>query len=143
GVGALIGVSAGGRLADRRPFATLYGGLALALTALLVLALTTDALVAVAAVLAFGVAGFGVNPALNLRTYQVAGDAPTLVGASTTSAFNVGNTAGPWLGGVAIDAGLGFPSVAWTGIALGVATLAALTVAAAVQRSDDRELVAV
>ncbi|WP_410638667.1 Cmx/CmrA family chloramphenicol efflux MFS transporter [Amycolatopsis sp. lyj-346] len=143
GVGALIGISAGGRLADRRPFATLYGCLALALGALLVLALTTDALVAVAAVLVFGVAAFGANPALNVRAYQVAGDAPTLVGASATAAFNVGNTVGPWLGGVAIDAGLGFPSVAWTGIALGVATLAALTVAAAVQRGDDREPVAV
>ncbi|MET8846164.1 Cmx/CmrA family chloramphenicol efflux MFS transporter [Amycolatopsis sp. NPDC004625] len=143
GVGALIGISASGRLADRRPFATLYSCLALALAALLVLALTTDALVAVAAVFVFGVAGFGANPALNVRAYQAAGDAPTLVGASTTAAFNVGNTAGPWLGGAAIDAGLGFPSVAWTGIALGVATLAALTVAATVQRSDDRELVAV
>ncbi|MBE8523584.1 MFS transporter [Amycolatopsis sp. H6(2020)] len=142
GVGALIGITAGGRLADRRPFATLYGCLGLALAALLVLALTTDALVAVAAVVAFGIAGFGANPALNVRAYQVAGDAPVLVGASTTAAFNVGNTVGPWLGGVAIGAGLGFPSVAWTGIALGVATLAALTVAAAVQRSDDRELVA-
>jgi DHA1 family chloramphenicol resistance protein-like MFS transporter len=139
GVGALIGITVGGRLADRRPFATLYGCLGLALAALLVLALTTDALVATAAVLVFGVAGFGANPALNVRTYQVAGDAPTLVGASTTAAFNVGNTVGPWLGGVAIGAGLGFPSVAWTGLALGVATLAALTVAAAVQRTDDRE----
>ncbi|MFF1615294.1 Cmx/CmrA family chloramphenicol efflux MFS transporter [Amycolatopsis sp. NPDC058278] len=143
GVGALIGITAGGRLADRRPFATLYGCLGLALAALLVLALTTDALVAVAAVMAFGVAGFGANPALNVRAYHAAGDAPTLVGASTTAAFNVGNTIGPWLGGVAIDAGLGFPSVAWTGIALGVATLAALTVAAAVQRGDDREPVTV
>ncbi|KDN19528.1 Cmx/CmrA family chloramphenicol efflux MFS transporter [Amycolatopsis rifamycinica] len=143
GVGALIGISAGGRLADQWPFAMLYGCLALALAALLVLALTTDALVAVAAVLVFGVASFGANPALNLRAYQAAGDAPTLVGAGTTAAFNVGNTVGPWLGGVAIDAGLGFPSVAWTGIGLGVATLAALTVAAAVQRGDDREPVAV
>ena len=143
GVGALIGITAGGRLADRRPFTTLYGCLALALAALFVLAVTTDARVAVAAVVIFGVAGFGANPALNVRAYQVAGDAPVLVGASTTAAFNVGNTAGPWLGGVAIGAGLGFPSVAWTGIALGVAALAAVTVAAAVQRGDDREPVAV
>ncbi|WP_410616857.1 Cmx/CmrA family chloramphenicol efflux MFS transporter [Amycolatopsis sp. lyj-109] len=142
GAGALIGITAGGRLADRRPFATLYGSIGLALAALLVLALTTDTLVAVAAVVLFGVAGFGANPALNVRAYQVSGDAPTLTGASTTAAFNVGNTVGPWLGGVAIGAGLGFPSVAWTGIALGVATLAALTVAAAVQRNDDRELLA-
>ncbi|WP_326953201.1 Cmx/CmrA family chloramphenicol efflux MFS transporter [Amycolatopsis sp. NBC_01286] len=143
GVGALIGITAGGRLADRHPFATLYSCVALALAALLVLALTTDAVVAVAAVLVFGAAGFGANPALNVRTYAVAGNAPTLVGASTTAAFNVGNTAGPWLGGVAIGAGLGFPSVAWTGIALGAATVVALTIAAAVQRADDRRPVPV
>ncbi|MEU7785465.1 Cmx/CmrA family chloramphenicol efflux MFS transporter [Amycolatopsis sp. NPDC049159] len=143
GVGALLGITVGGRLADRRPFATLYGSIGLALAALSVLASTTDTVVAVAAVLAFGVAGFGANPALNVRAYQVSGDAPTLTGASTTAAFNVGNTVGPWLGGVAIDAGLGFPSVAWTGMALGAATLVALTAAAVVQRNDDREPIAV
>ncbi|WP_410635705.1 Cmx/CmrA family chloramphenicol efflux MFS transporter [Amycolatopsis sp. cmx-4-83] len=143
GVGALLGITVGGRLADRRPFATLYGSIGLALAALSVLASTTDTVVAVAAVLAFGVAGFGANPALNVRAYQVSGDAPTLTGASTTAAFNVGNTVGPWLGGVAIDAGLGYPSVAWTGMALGAATLVALTAAAVVQRNDDREPIAV
>ncbi|MFC4080615.1 Cmx/CmrA family chloramphenicol efflux MFS transporter [Amycolatopsis samaneae] len=143
GVGALAGITLGGKLADARPFATLYGSVGLAVLALLVLAVTDDATVAVIAIIAFGAAGFAANPALNVRTYAVAGDAPTLVGASTTSAFNVGNTAGPWLGGLAIDAGLGFPSVAWVGAVLGAATLAALTLAAVVQRADDAKRVPV
>jgi len=142
GLGALAGITVGGRLADARPSMTLYTSIAVALTALAVLALTTDALAAVVAVFVFGAAGFAANPALNVRTYAVAGDAPTLVGASTTSAFNVGNTAGPALGGLTINAGLGFPSVAWVGIALGAATLAVLTVSARIQRSDDRVPVA-
>lgn len=138
GLGALIGITAGGRLADAKPFMTLYGGLALALLALVLLALSGPGTpVAIFAVFLFGVAGFGVNPALNVRAFAVAGHAPTLVGASTTAAFNVGNTVGPWLGGESIDAGLGYPSVAWVSVALGVATVLALTFAAGVQRTDD------
>ncbi|WP_340682118.1 Cmx/CmrA family chloramphenicol efflux MFS transporter [Amycolatopsis coloradensis] len=138
GLGALIGITVGGRLADARPFATLYGGLAVALLALVLLAISGPATpVAIFAVFLFGVAGFGVNPALNVRAFAVAGNAPTLVGASTTAAFNVGNTLGPWLGGESIDAGLGYPSVAWVSVGLGVATVVALTFAAGVQRTDD------
>ncbi|AGM06368.1 Cmx/CmrA family chloramphenicol efflux MFS transporter [Amycolatopsis keratiniphila] len=141
GLGALIGITAGGRLADARPFAALYGGLAIALVALILLALSGPATpLAIIAVFLFGVAGFGVNPALNVRAFAVAGNAPTLVGASTTAAFNVGNTVGPWLGGESIDAGLGYPSVAWVSVGLGVATVVALTFAAGVQRTDDTRL---
>ncbi|UUV32570.1 MFS transporter [Amycolatopsis roodepoortensis] len=141
GLGALIGITAGGRLADARPFATLYGGLAVALVALILLALSGPATpLAIFAVFLFGVAGFGVNPALNVRAFAVAGNAPTLVGASTTAAFNVGNTVGPWLGGESIDAGLGYPSVAWVSVGLGAATVVALTFAAGVQRTDDIRL---
>ncbi|EME50740.1 MFS arabinose efflux permease [Amycolatopsis decaplanina DSM 44594] len=141
GLGALIGITAGGRLADARPFATLYGGLAVALLALVLLALSGPATpVAIFAVFLFGVAGFGINPALNVRAFAVAGNAPTLVGASTTAAFNVGNTVGPWLGGESIDAGLGYPSVAWVSAGLGAATVLALTFAAGVQRTDDTRL---
>lgn len=141
GLGALIGITAGGRLADTKPFLTLYGGLALALLALALLAVSgSSAPVAIFAVFLFGVAGFGVNPALNVRAFAVAGNAPTLVGASTTAAFNVGNTLGPWLGGEVIDARLGYPSVAWVSIGLGVATVLVLTFAATIQRTDDTRL---
>ncbi|OXM54338.1 Cmx/CmrA family chloramphenicol efflux MFS transporter [Amycolatopsis alba] len=141
GLGALIGITVGGRLADARPFATLYGGLAVALLALVLLALSGPATpVAIFAVFLFGVAGFGINPALNVRAFAVAGNAPTLVGASTTAAFNVGNTVGPWLGGESIDAGLGYPSVAWVSVGLGVATVLALTFAVGIQRTDDTRL---
>jgi DHA1 family chloramphenicol resistance protein-like MFS transporter len=142
GLGALIGITVGGRLADAKPFLTLYGGLALALLALVLLAVSGPATpLAILAVFLFGVAGFGVNPALNVRAFAVAGNAPTLVGASTTAAFNVGNTVGPWLGGESIDAGLGYPSVAWVSVGLGVATMLALTFAAGVQRTDNTRLV--
>jgi MFS transporter, DHA1 family, chloramphenicol resistance protein len=50
--------------------------------------------------------------------FALANAAPT-----NFSAFNVGITAGPWLGGLAIGAGAGYPSVAWIGAALGALAL--------------------
>ncbi|QWF85481.1 Cmx/CmrA family chloramphenicol efflux MFS transporter [Amycolatopsis sp. CA-230715] len=137
GIGAIAGITAGGKLADARPFAVLYGGIGLALAAMIVLASAGSATpVAVAAVFVFGFAAFAINPALNVRAFAEAGDeAPTFVGASTTSAFNVGNTAGPWFGGLSISAGLGYPSVAWVSAGLGALTVAALTFAVALHRT--------
>ena len=43
-------------------------------------------------------------------------------------AFNIGITVGPWLGGLAIDAGKGYASTAWIGAGLGAAALAAVVV---------------
>ncbi|MFE0201588.1 Cmx/CmrA family chloramphenicol efflux MFS transporter, partial [[Kitasatospora] papulosa] len=76
-----------------------------------------------------GVASFFTAPALNARMFNVAGAAPTLAAATTTAAFNLGNTSGPWLGGTVIDAGLGFAATAWAGaamtaVALGLVALA-------------------
>ncbi|GAA3570127.1 MFS transporter [Amycolatopsis ultiminotia] len=136
GGGALAGIVAGGKLADVHPFATLYGSLALAIAALSTLAATGNTVVAVIAVLVLGAAGFAANPALNVRAYTIAGGTSTLVGAGTTSAFNVGNTVGPWLGGTAIAAGLGFASVAWVSVALGVLAVAALTVSLFLHRRE-------
>ncbi|MYW96051.1 MFS transporter [Amycolatopsis rubida] len=136
GGGAVIGIYAGGKLADKHPFATLYGSLGIALAALVALAFATNPVVAVTAVLVLGAAGFAANPALNVRAYAAAGGTSTLVGASTTSAFNVGNTAGPWLGGTTISAGMGFSSVAWVSVALGALALAALTFALRLHQRD-------
>ncbi|WP_238606614.1 MFS transporter [Amycolatopsis sp. Poz14] len=136
GGGAVIGIYAGGKLADKYPFATLYGSLGIALAALVALAFATTPAVAVTAVLILGAAGFAANPALNVRAYAAAGGTSTLVGASTTSAFNVGNTVGPWLGGTTISAGMGFSSVAWVSVALGALAVAALTAALRLHKRD-------
>lgn len=50
------------------------------------------------------------------------------------ASFNVGITAGPWAGGLAIEAGLGYASVAWIGAAIGVAGLAAVALGATLHR---------
>ncbi|PSM44460.1 MFS transporter [Streptomyces dioscori] len=127
GIGALIGTTIGGRIADAHLFGVLLSGIAASTVLLVTLALLAQYAVA-AAVLAFllGVSAFYTAPALNARLFNVATAAPTLAAATTTAAFNLGNTGGPWIGGAAIDAGLGFASPAWAGAALTV-TAGALT----------------
>jgi DHA1 family inner membrane transport protein len=47
---------------------------------------------------------------------DVAGDAQTLAAASNHAAFNTANALGPWLGGLAIDAGYGLTSTSQIGM---------------------------
>jgi DHA1 family chloramphenicol resistance protein-like MFS transporter len=125
GFGALIGSGVGGRFADARLLATIYGGTAATGTVLAAVAITAENAVAVA-VLSFvlGLASFITAPALNAHMFHIAHPAPTLAGATATAAFNVGNTAGPWIGGVVISAGFGYRNVAWAGAALLVCAVA-------------------
>jgi MFS transporter, DHA1 family, chloramphenicol resistance protein len=119
GVGALIGTAVGGRIADAHLFGVLLTGIAASTVLLVALALLASyALAAVLLSFLLGVSCFYTAPALNARMFNVAGAAPTLAGATTTAAFNLGNTGGPWLGGAVIDAGFGFTSTAWAGGAL-------------------------
>ncbi|MEU5267173.1 Cmx/CmrA family chloramphenicol efflux MFS transporter [Streptomyces hygroscopicus] len=130
GVGALLGTVIGGRIADAHLFGTMSGGIVASTVVLSALALTAHSPVAaVTLALMLGFTAFFTAPALNARMFNLANAAPTLAGATNTSAFNIGNTVGPWLGGLAIDAGWGYPAVAWTGAAL-AGTGAVTTVAA-------------
>lgn len=127
GVGALIGTTIGGRVADAHLFGVLLSGITASTVFLVALALFASSQVAVV-VLAFllGLSAFFTAPALNARMFNVAGAAPTLAGATTTAAFNLGNTSGPWLGGTVIDADFGFAATAWAGAAMTVLALVAV-----------------
>ncbi|MEV5977686.1 Cmx/CmrA family chloramphenicol efflux MFS transporter [Streptomyces sp. NPDC052114] len=137
GVGGLAGIVIGGRTGQSRPLGTLGLGLgALAVfSALLALAAHVTALVIVLVFL-LGLAGYVTNPALQSRVFTLAPGAPTLVGATNTAAFNVGNTVAPMLGGLAIDAGYGYASVAWVGAALAAVGSVAVLWAARLERAD-------
>lgn len=127
GVGALIGTTIGGRVADAHLFGVLLSGITASTVFLAALALFASSQIAVVA-LAFllGLSAFFTAPALNARMFNVAGSAPTLAGATTTAAFNLGNTSGPWLGGTVIDADFGFAATAWAGAAMTVLALVAV-----------------
>ncbi|NJP89254.1 MFS transporter [Nonomuraea sp. FMUSA5-5] len=138
GVGALIGITVGGRIADARPYQLLYAGVTgLVLTSAALAASASVALLAIPLIFLLGAFGFGTNPALNARPFALAKNAPTLAAGMNVASFNVGITVGPWVGGLAIGAGLGYASVAWIGAAIGVAGLAAVALGASLHRKSE------
>ncbi|WP_301175248.1 Cmx/CmrA family chloramphenicol efflux MFS transporter [Actinomadura geliboluensis] len=135
GIGALIGITAGGRTADTRAVPTLYAGFAGLTVVSVLLALTAESPVPVVAlVFLLGFVGFATNPTLNTRAFGMVDGAATLVAAGNVVAFNIGITVGPWLGGLALDAGMGYPATAWIGAALGIAALGAIALGQARRR---------
>src|SRR5690606_10901148 len=112
GAGMVVGNLLGGRLADRHPVPALQGPL-----------------LAPAVVLAgLAVAAFATVPPLQLRVLRhAAGAGQNLASSFNIAAFNLGNAAGAWLGGVAIERGPGLPALPWLA---SIVTLAGLAVAA-------------
>ncbi|WP_369360091.1 Cmx/CmrA family chloramphenicol efflux MFS transporter [Streptomyces sp. cg2] len=125
GLGSFAGVTAGGRLADRRPRAVLaVGGVAL-LAGWAVFALTAqNAVTAVVLVLVQGTLSFAVGSTLIAQVLYAAVEAPTLGGGFATAALNVGAATGPWWGGVALAAGFGYRAPPWVSALLVAVALA-------------------
>ncbi|MGC0365171.1 DHA1 family chloramphenicol resistance protein-like MFS transporter [Rhodococcus sp. 27YEA15] len=135
GVGAFVGLSIGGRTADRRPTRVLVlGALGILVSSALLALLAADVVAAVILVFALGVSGFVLNPAIYGRVFTIAADAPTLAGASTVSAIQLGIAAVPLLAGAAFDAGAGLTVVAWIGAALAALTVVTTMCERAVSR---------
>nr|WSW65558.1 MFS transporter [Streptomyces sp. NBC_00995] len=128
GVGAFIGVAVCGRVIDARPLLLTAAGL-VTLTAgwgLFASAAGSPAAV-VGLVLVQGMLAFGTGTALITHVFRLAAGAPALAGSFSTAAFNVGAALGPWLGGLAIDAGLGYRSPLWVSALLMALALASAT----------------
>ncbi|RZU53783.1 DHA1 family inner membrane transport protein [Krasilnikovia cinnamomea] len=137
GAGLCIGNAVGGRLADRFPARSLLVLLAL-LCGVLVAYRFTVATQAGAAVTLFlvGVAGFATVPGLQMRVIEEAGGTTTLAAAVNIAAFNLGNAVGAYLGGVVIDARLGYaaPNLAGAVLAAGGLILCAVGVRRSARR---------
>ncbi|QUI35904.1 MFS transporter [Streptomyces alfalfae] len=142
GAGALVGTVIGGRVADAHLFGVLLSGIAASTVLLVVLALFA-ATPAAAITLSFllGLSAFYTAPALNARMFNVAGAAPTLAGATTTAAFNLGNTGGPWLGGTVIDLDFGYAATAWAGAAMTVTAIVGVAVSLRLHRGTPSRVV--
>lgn len=124
GVGSLIGVTLSGRVADARRGAFVVAGMVSLVLGWLALALSAVSPVAVITlVLLQGMLAFGTGSAMISQVFQLAPGAPTLAGSFATAAFNIGAATGPWLGGLTIDAGLGFRSPVWVSAGLMVLAL--------------------
>ena len=124
GLGSLVGIVIGGRTADSHPRRSLMIGITGMAVSSVLLALTTHYWPAVVvSVFLLGAFGFGTNPVLNSRVFSLAPGAGTLGAAGNVMSFNAGITVGPWLGGLAIGAGMGYQAVAWIGALLATAAL--------------------
>ncbi|WP_433003725.1 MFS transporter [Kribbella sp. CA-294648] len=124
GVGAFAGLAMGGRISDQRPYyALVVGAVGIVICSVLIATAAEHALAVVPLVLLLGVAGFVLNPAIYGRVFTIASDAPTLAGATTVSAFQLGISLVPVLAGVALNSGTPLTAVSWIG-----AGLAALTI---------------
>ncbi|WP_376771592.1 hypothetical protein [Actinomadura alba] len=116
GVGLFIGNQLGGKFADRNlraALVTTVGSLAVILFAMTLL--IQNPVTAVIGIMAYSIAAFSVVAPLQLRVMAKAGDAPDIASAANISAFTLGSALGIWLGGAAIDGGLGVTSVNWVG----------------------------
>jgi DHA1 family inner membrane transport protein len=143
GLGLAAGNWAGGRLADKSLFGTLFVTLAGQALVLLVFWIgVSDG--AVASVCVFLMAAFGfatVSPIQKLVMDRAnRAGAPTMAASVNIGMFNLGNAIGAWVGGAAIAAGYGLASPNWAGAIL---SLVALALAAVAWATAGREPLAV
>lgn len=141
GVGLCVGNVVGGRAADRSLMPSLYLILALLASVLVVFVFTAHSpLPAAITIAVFGVAGFATVAPLQMRVMDKAKGAPALASAANIAAFNLGNAIGAWLGGLAIDAKLGYTAPNWVGALLVTAGLATALLSGALDRGSGRRL---
>jgi MFS transporter, DHA1 family, chloramphenicol resistance protein len=135
GIGAFIGLSVGGRIADRRPFhALMAGAIGIAAGSVLLAMLAEHALAVVPLVLLLGIAGFVLNPAIYGRVFTIAAQAPTLAGATTVSMFQLGIGLVPVFAGVALTAGAGIDTIPLIGAGLALVMIPAVLLDRATSR---------
>jgi len=108
-----------GKAADRVLMPTLYV-LLISLAAILLAFIFTAHVKLLAVITLFLLGGVGFRLVSPLQKYLLnkAHGAPTLASATNISAFNAGIALGVYLGGVTIDAGLGYTSPNWVGAVL-------------------------
>lgn len=111
-----MGLSIGGRVSDRRPhLALLTGASATVLLSIVMPAAIHKVWAVVPTVLLLGIAAFVLNPALYGRVFTIAAAAPTLAGATTVSAFQLGISITPVLAAVSLTQGAALTSVCLIG----------------------------
>ena len=123
GAGCIVGNSAGGWLFDRLRLRAVAWILAWSTLVLLVFPFAAHRLWTILpAIFALGTM-IALGPALQTHLMDVASGAQTLAAASNHAAFNIANALGPWLGGLAISAGMGWTITGYIGAATAIGGL--------------------
>lgn len=119
GLGMTAGNSVGGPMADRYPMRGIVLGFGVALAMLALIATTGQSpWVLFPALFVLGSGLMASLPTLQVRLTRLAPQAPSLMGAMTLAACNLGNAIGAWGGSASIDAGYGLLSAGWAGFAM-------------------------
>lgn len=126
GIAMVIGNIIVGRFADAHMLSVLVIGLSILTVMLVIFGIFTEiSIIALISIFIIGFVGLPMNPALATRVTRVGGTG-TLVATVHNSMINLGNTFGPALGGLTIEAGYGLSSPLWVGGALSVIALLSL-----------------
>lgn len=124
GAGMTVGNIIGGKLADWKLMPTVIGSLAFIMLVHLSFAeFSSDATAAIVIVFLWGVVTFVIVPPIQMRVIETARDAPNLASTLNQGAFNVGNAAGAWIGGLALSAGVSYQNLPLVGAATAVVAL--------------------
>ncbi|WP_394790738.1 MFS transporter [Rhodoferax sp.] len=135
GVGLTIGNLLGGRLADWKLMPSLMGIFATLALVLATFSFTSAWLwPAVVTLVVWGMVSFSSGPSLQMRVVSQAGDAPGFASTLNIGAFNVGNAAGAWLGGAAIDIGWSLKTLPLVAAAVALSALALTAYSARLER---------
>ena len=109
GVGMTVGVVVGGKLADKALMPSMYGAMIAVAIVLFTFGYAAHTRIgAVLGVFAMGVTTSSLVPMLQTRLMDVARDGQSLAAALNHSTLNLANAFGAWLGGIVLDAGLGY-----------------------------------
>lgn len=139
GLGMTAGSLVGGRLADRSLMGTLIGFFIASIAVLLLLPLAAPHAIAMYVLLfVWGLVGFALAPALQMRVMQMASDAPNAASTLNQAAFNLGNAGGAWLGSAALTLGLGYLDLPWIAACVITIGLAAAAVSLLIERRQTR-----
>jgi DHA1 family inner membrane transport protein len=141
GLGMTLGVVLGGRLADRALMPGLYGAIVLMAIVLFSFGYAVHTKPgAVIAVFMLGITGSLLVPMLQTRLMDVARDGQSLAAALNHSTLNLSNALGAWLGGVVLDAGLGYEWPSRIGSFLAVAGLVLALISGRIDRVGQRNV---
>lgn len=119
GIGLTAGNFLGGWLGDWKLMPSVIGILALLIPVLSLFTLTSASLVpAAVTIFCWGLLAFALISPLQMRVVNEAAQAPNLASTLNQGAFNLGNAAGAWIGGLALTNGLAYRELPWIGVAL-------------------------
>ncbi|WP_206997404.1 MFS transporter [Trinickia mobilis] len=131
GAGLTIGNTIGGKLADRSLMPSLMGILAALAVVMAIFAKTSHSpVLSAVTIFVWGIAAFATVPPLQMRVVEKAKHAPNLASTLNIGAFNFGNAAGAWLGGLVLTHGHGLDTLPLVAAAVAVAALALTWLAA-------------